>query len=138
MSSLDRINDFYQELYKYDFIKTRGFELYRFEEYGFFALASSLKTHAGRELTVSFNIHDNFPDQVELVIQCMNQTTLEQLHIIGTKVCEELKRDMSLYQEPGCISMVSYFDIEDITGIMQMFKTLLEEIGKVSVFMMYI
>ncbi len=137
MSTLDRVNDFYQELYKDEFIRTRGFERFRFGAYDFYALASSLKTHTGRELTVSFNIHDNSPDLVELVIQCMNQTSMEQLRIVCTKVCEELKRDMSLYQEPGCISMVSYFDIEDITGIMEMFKTLLEEIGKVSVFMLY-
>lgn len=138
MSALDRVNDFYQELYKDEFIRTREFERFRFGGYDFYALASSLKTQTGRELTISFNIHDNSPEQVELVIQCMNQTTLEQLRIVGAKVCENLKRDMSLYQEPGCISMVSYFDIEDIAGVMEMFKALLEELSKVSVFMMYV
>ncbi len=38
---------------------------------------------------------------------------------------------ISVCDEPGCISMVSYSDIEDVDGIIDMSKTTLEELNKV-------
>ena len=137
MSQIERINNFYNELCKDDFIKTKGFSRFRFGTNEFYALASTLKTKNGREITVSFNIHDEAPEMVELVVQCLNHTTMEQVRIVGKKVCDKLNGEINDYQETGCISMVSYFLIEDISGVMLMFKTILEELGNVSVFMMY-
>ncbi len=137
MSQIEQIDKFYKELCKDEFIKTKGFERFRFGTNEFYALASTLKAKNGRELTVSFNIHDEAPEMVELVVQCLNHTTMEQIRIVGKKVCDKLGGEINAYEEPGCISMVSYFLLEDINGVMLMFRTILEELGQVSVFMMY-
>ncbi len=134
MNQLERIENFYRELYRDDFILTHGFERYRFGNQEFYACASTLRSKSGREITVSFNIHDEDPDEAELVVQLLNKSSLEQIKTIGTLISQKLHKDISIYEEPDCISMVSYFDIEDVSGIIEMFKTTLEEVNKVVLF----
>ncbi len=134
MRQIERIENFYRELYQDDYILTHGFERYRFDNNEFYALASTLRSKSGREITVSFNIHDEEPDEAELVIQLLNRSSLEQIKVLGEVISRKLKKDISIYDEPGCISMVSYFDIEDVSGIIEMFKTTLAEVNKVILF----
>ena len=69
MNQVERIEHFYRELYRDDFILTHGFQRFRFGTQEFYACASTLRSKSGREITVSFNIHDEAPDEAELVIQ---------------------------------------------------------------------
>ncbi len=134
MTQIERIENFYRDLYRDDFILTHGFERFRFGIEEFYACASTLRSRSGRDVTVSFNLHDETPDEAELVVQLLNKCSLEQIKTIGTVISQKLHKDISIYEEPDCISMVSYFDIEDVSGIIEMFKTTLEEINKVVLF----
>ncbi len=136
MDQIQRIEDFYRKLYQDDFILTHGFERYRFGAKEFYACASTLRSKSGREITVSFNIHDEEPDEAELVIQLLNQSSLEQIRIIGSGISQKMHKEISVYDEPGCISMVSYYDIDDVDGIIEMLKTTLEEVSKVVFFVL--
>ncbi len=134
MDQEDKIEDFYRKLYDDEFILTHDFQRMFFGEQEFFACASTLKSRQGREITVSFNVHCEAKDEVELVIQLLNQTSLEQIKIVGTKISQKMHKDISVYEEPGCISMVSYHSIDDIDEIIEMFKVTLEEVNKVLFF----
>ncbi len=134
MDQAERIEHFYKQLYQNEFIRTHAFERYRFGNQEFFACASTLKGKNGREITVSFNIHDDYPDEVELVMQFLNQCSLEQLRIVGEDIAKTTGKDINVYEEPDCISMVSYFDIDDVEGVIQMFMLTLERITKVVFF----
>ena len=134
MNQLERIEHFYRELYRDDFILTHGFQRLRFGTQEFYACASTLRSKSGREITVSFNIHDEAPDEAELVIQLLNKSSMEQIKTVGNMIAQKLHKEIKIYEEPGCISMVSYYDIEDVPGIIEMFKTTLEEINKVVFF----
>ena len=130
MNKIDRIENFYRKLYSDDFILTHGFERFRFEEQKMYACASTLKSRSGREITISFNIHDEEPDEAELVIQFLNKSSVTQLRKVGEELAERFHKDINIYEEPECISMVSYFDIEDAEGIILMFKAVLEEVDR--------
>lgn len=134
MDQAERIEWFYRELYQNEFIRTHGFERYRFGVNEFFACASTIRSKNGREITVSFNVHDEYPDEAELVMQFLNKTSLEQLRIVGEEVAKKTGKDINVYEEPECISMVSIFDIEDVDGIIQMFLFTLERVSKVVFF----
>lgn len=125
---------FYNQLLRNSFINSHGFELYRFPSQGFIALASSLRSKSGRDITVSFNIHDDESDIVELVIQLHNKCSLEQVKTVGSIVAQKTHTDIHLYPESDCISLVSYYDIRDISGPINTFTTALEEINKVVMF----
>lgn len=134
MNQVERIEKFYKELYQDDFIASHGFERFRFGSQEFFACASTLRSKSGREITCSFNIHDEEPDEAELVIQLLNRSSTEQVKVIGEKLAKELGKDINVYEEPECISMVTYYPIEDVPGIIKMLKRTLEEVNKVLLF----
>ena len=134
MNQVERIENFYKELYQDDFIASHGFERFRFGSQEFFACASTLRSKSGREITCSFNIHDEEPDEAELVIQLLNRSSMEQIKVIGEKLAKELGKDINVYEEPECISMVTYYPIEDVPGIIKMLKRTLEEVNKVLFF----
>lgn len=134
MNQVERIENFYKELYQDDFIASHGFERFRFGSQEFFACASTLRSKSGREITCSFNIHDEEPDEAELVIQLLNRSSMEQIKVIGEKLAKELGKDINVYEEPECISMVTYYPIEDVLGIIKMLKRTLEEVNKVLFF----
>lgn len=134
MNQVERIENFYKELYQDDFIASHGFERFRFGSQEFFACASTLRSKSGREITCSFNIHDEEPDEAELVIQLLNRSSTEQVKVIGEKLAKELGKDINVYEEPECISMVTYYPIEDVPGIIKMLKRTLEEVNKVLLF----
>ena len=134
MNQVERIENFYKELYQDDFIASHGFERFRFGSQEFFACASTLRSKSGREITCSFNIHDEEPDEAELVIQLLNRSSTEQVKVIGEKLAKELGKDINIYEEPECISMVTYYPIEDVPGIIKMLKRTLEEVNKVLLF----
>lgn len=134
MNQVERIENFYKELYQDDFIASHGFERFRFGSQEFFACASTLRSKSGREITCSFNIHDEEPDEAELVIQLLNRSSIEQVKVIGEKLAKELGKDINVYEEPECISMVTYYPIEDVPGIIKMLKRTLEEVNKVLLF----
>lgn len=134
MNQVERIENFYKELYQDDFIASHGFERFRFGSQEFFACASTLRSKSGREITCSFNIHDEEPDEAELVIQLLNRSSTEQVKVIGEKLAKELCKDINVYEEPECISMVTYYPIEDVPGIIKMLKRTLEEVNKVLLF----
>ena len=134
MNALTKAKSYYSKLITNDFIQKFGFEMFRFEKCGFFAFATSLKSKRGRDITVSFNIHDDESDIVELVIQLHNKCSLEQVKTVGSIVAHKVHTDIHLYQEPDCISLVSYYDIRDTFGPINAFTTALEEINKVVMF----
>ena len=135
MTQAERIDDFYRKLYEFEFIRTHGFERYRFGSDEFFACASTLRSKSGRRITVSFNIHDEEPDEVELVLQFLNKSSLEQIRTVCEKVAIEEGTDINLYEEPDCISATAYFDIEDVDGPVSMMTNILDKVSKVVLFM---
>ena len=135
MTQAERIDDFYRKLFESEFIRTHGFERFRFGSDEFFACASTLRSKDGREITVSFNIHDEEPDEVELVMQFLNKSSLEQIRTICEQIAIKEGTDISLYQEPGCISATAYFDIEDVDGPLSMMLNILDWVSKVVLFM---
>lgn len=136
MRQEDRINDFYSKLNQDEFIRTHSFEKYRFGNQEFYAFAATLKSKSGREITCSFNIHDEEPDEVELVMQFLNKSSLEQIRTIAEQIASDLVKDINIYNEPNCVSMVSYFDIEDVEGVLNMLKVTLKQVNKVMFFLL--
>lgn len=134
MNQADRIDDFYRKLYQDDFILKKGFERYRFGAQEFYACAATLVSKAGREITASFNIHDEAPDEVELVVQLLNKSSLEQVKTVAGIIAKKIQRDVMVYDEPECISMVSYYDIDEVKEVTEAFKISLEEVNKVVMF----
>lgn len=136
MNNLQHIQNFYRNLYKDDFIGSHGFELYRIDGQDFYACASTLKSKAGRQMTCSFNIHDGEPEEVELVIQLLNKSSLEQIKVVGEKLSHILNHEINVYDEEECISLVLYYSIHDIEEVIHAFKIMLEEINKVVFFIL--
>lgn len=134
MNQVERINNFYKELYNDEFIASHGFERYRFGSQEFYSCASTLRSKSGREVTVAFNIHDEEPDQAELVMQFINKCSLEQLRVVGEKIAQKLKKDINVYEEPECISLVCYYPIEEVDSTIEMMKVTLEEVNNVVMF----
>ena len=82
-------------------------------------------------MTCSFNIHDGEPEEVELVIQLLNKSSLEQIKVVGEKLSHILNHEINVYDEEECISLVLYYSIHDIEEVIHAFKIMLEEINKV-------
>lgn len=123
----------FSTLLENDFLATHGFEIFRFDELGFSALASTLISKTGKEITVAFNIHDDEPNQVELVIQIMNTCSLAQIKIIGQKIGQETTRDIDIYKDPKCISMVSYYELDELSSALEMMECSLLQLNSVAI-----
>ena len=68
------------------------------------------------------------------MMQFLNKSSLEQIRTVCEQIVMEEGTDISLYQEPGCISATAYFDIEDVDGPLSMMLNILEKVSKVVLF----
>lgn len=136
MNQEQRIENCYREIFNDDFINTHGFERYRFGAQEFFAAASTLRSKSGREITVSFNIHDEQPDELELVMQFLNKSSLEQIKTIAESIAIDCRNEINIYEETNCISLVSYFALEEVDRAIEMMKVILERVNKVVLFVL--
>lgn len=129
------VEHFYNEIKNDDFISSHEFTMHRFDDSGFFAYASTLSLNTGRLITVAFIVHDKTPELSELTIQLHNMTTAEQIKVVGNKIAMNMKANFNVFLDSAnkCITMVSYFDINDVTGILNMMRTLLYEFKNVTV-----
>ena len=129
------VEHFYNEIKNDDFISSHEFTMHRFDDCGFFAYASTLSLNTGRLITVAFIVHDKTPELAELTIQLHNMTTTEQIKVVGNKIAMNMKANFNVFLDSSnkCITMVSYFDISDVTGILNMMRTLLYEFKNVTV-----
>ena len=130
MSISNELKCFYGPLYMYKFISSKGFTMVRFDEEGFDACAATLKDSNGCKITVSFNIHDEEPDECELVIQLHNRCSIEQLKSLAGKIAEDKGQRIDLYDEPDVISLVTYYDLTQKDEPIDMMKVLLDGINK--------
>lgn len=120
----------FSTLLENDFIATHGFEEHRIEELGLSALASKLIFNSGKEVTVAFNIYDDEPNQVELVIQIMNKYS--QIKISAPPIVEETTKDIDIYKDPRCISMVSYYNLYELNNALETMECVILHLDSVA------
>lgn len=120
------------------FMRRRKFEKYRFEESGFYCLGATIQNEKGYELTIAFNISDDDPGHLELCINFLNRVSKEQIRTIGNKVAIQDGRKIILYEEPDCISLVSYFSVDETDIAVHIMLDILDEIDKVLLFVVNI
>lgn len=132
---LSLVDKVFQDIYNTDrFIQTKGFRKYRFDDSNFYCLGTTVRSSNGYELTIAFNILDDKPDTLELCINFLNRCSLEQIRTIGDKIAIEEQRKILLYEEPDCITLVSYFSLAETKEAVRMMFSILNATDKVLMF----
>lgn len=132
MTITTQVINIFSQLHKYEFIRKHGFEGYLFSKEGFFACASTLQCKNGRKITASFNIHQENPEEIELVMQFPNKASLEQIRVIYEQLSRELSKTINIYEESDCISAVSYYRTTDLNAAVDMLQNTLKKIKSVT------
>ena len=130
MDSVRKIYSFFDKLERDEFIKDRGFQKIRVGEEEMFALAASLRSKRGCEVTVSFNIHDDEPNECEMAIRLHNRCSIEQLKKAAGDIAIEKHREIGIYEDNPELVLASWYNLDESNEALDMMKSLLSVINK--------
>ena len=134
---MECVENFFKQLYQYDIITAKGFQMYQLEKM-ISCAAGLVSFNTKSKIICAFNIYNNNPDEVELNIQFYNNNSLEKLNVIGGKIAQKLHKDIKVAEYEESIEYYIYYNIYEVSEAVDMLIEILDELSNSVMFVGYI